>query len=117
MKALMKNKWALGLILVGLAAAIYFIYKKATTKAFNNIGDSRYLPTEYNDNRLALEMANSNHGIKAGDNIEINHNSDVVPKGKAQVLEVVEKNGLPFVVTSLKLWGENPDISGNVKVV
>lgn len=101
-----------GLILAGIIG--YIIYRKQW-KEFVNIGDSRWLPTKYTDKQLSLEMANKRHGIKAGDTIEIEHDSNQVPDGKAQVLEVVEKDGLPFVITSLKI-GANPRLAGRVKI-
>lgn len=104
-----------GTVLV-LAIIAYIIYKRQW-KTFVNIGDSRYLPTRYNDARLGLQMESADHGLKVGDNIDIDHDNSVTAKGRAKVLEVVEKGGLPFVITNLKAPATNPDFAGKVRIV
>jgi hypothetical protein len=110
------QKITLGVGAITLTAIIAYVFYRKRWQEFVNIGNSKWLPTDYNDNQLSLEMANENHGIKTGDSIEIEHKGAWgVPDGKAQAVDVVVKAGTPFVITSLKLEA-NPRLSGKVRV-
>jgi hypothetical protein len=112
-----KQKYALGIGGALLVAIVAYIFYRKRWKTFVNIGDSQWLPTQYKDGRLALEMPDKNHGFTTGQKIEVDHDNRVTQKGKTQVLDVVEKNGRSYVVTALKAPFENPDFEGKVRVV
>lgn len=98
---------------LALTALIGWYFWKKSWKEFSNIGDSTWLPTERNG-KLAIRPASKMHGIKPGNRIEIEHANSQVPQGEAVVLDVVEKNGYPYIVTSLDMT-TNPDISGKFR--
>jgi len=110
------QKIALGVGAVLLLALVGFFFWKKRWQEFTNIGDSTWLPTTKNNGRLAIRPASSMHGIKPGNSIEIEHASSRVPQGKTTVLDVVSKNGIEYIVTSLAATA-NPDITGKFRFV
>lgn len=111
-----KQKIAIGAGTLVVLGIIAFLVYRMLWKDFVNIGDSRYLPTRFNDARLGLQMKDKNHGIKVGDSVDITHDNDATAKGHARVLDIVEKGGLPFIITNLKAPYTNPDVAGKVRV-
>lgn len=109
------QKYAIGIGALLLTAIVGYWFWRSQWKPFVNIGDSRWLPTRYNDARLGLQMPSASHGLKVGDSIVIDHDNPETPKGNAQVLDVVVKAGTTFIITNLKAPASNPDHAGRIK--
>ena len=109
------QKIALGAGALAIISLVAFFFWKKRWQTFTNIGNSQWLPTSRNDDRLALRMESSMHMLKPGDKIEIDHNSREVLKGETTVLDVVQKNGFEYVVTALDASPSNPDITGKLR--
>lgn len=111
------QKIALAIGGVLLLALLVYIFWRRRWRDFTNIGDSRWLPTQHSDMRLAFRMPSKDHGIKVGDRIEVRHGSPRVPDGQMDVIDVVVKNENPYIVTNEKAPADNPDIVGELRVI
>lgn len=112
-----KQKYSIGIGGALLVAIVAYVFYRRRWKTFVNIGNSQWLPTRFQDSRMGLEMETADHGFNVGDLIEIDHSQPHLPKGKTKVIDVVTKNGLPFIITELKVSSETPDFQGKVRVV
>jgi hypothetical protein len=111
------QKIALAIGGVALLALVTYIFYRRRWRTFENIGDSRWLPTTKNDARLGLRMTNRDHGIKIGDKVEIDHGNADTPTGETTVVDIVDKGPHHYIVTNFKAPASNPDHGGKVRVV
>lgn len=112
------QKITLGIGGLVLASIVAWFFWARRWREFTNIGNSRFLPTDKSNDRLALRWPDTeSHNVEVGNRVEIRHNNDVTPDGEATVLDVVNKNGFTYMVTSLKAPYSNPDISGEFRII
>jgi len=106
----------------GVIAAIiaYFLWdgNRKRWQLFSNFGNSKFAGiSTKNPDMLAIQVVDNNHGIKAGDTIDIAHSGDA-PVGEVIVLEAVAEDvhGESWLVLDHEAVGTDK-ISGRYKLV